>query len=592
MRPRILRSLAAIRPPGPAPGHARTANRSPSAVASRDAESCRPGSLRIRSGCSTFRFIASKLTAVAHHQLELIFAVLFATILAQPLGRRLGQAPAVLMTAFGVVLALIPAVPDIRIDPELILPLVLPPLLYAAARRTSWRQFAENWAAISLRAVVLVIVTTAAVAWAFHLWYPSVPIGAAVALGALVAPPDPVAVSALAGKLGLPRRLVALLEGEGLFNDVTAIVLYSVAIEAVVTGKFSAWGALGDFALSALVGTGVGLVLGWAGSKLMRRLEEAPWRVALGLLLPFAAYGFAESRGGSAVLAVLVCSMYLTDAATDFSDSDYRLVGDSFWEITEMLVTGFAFGLIGLELSTVLRDAGPDWPRYVGGALVVIAVVVGLRLIWLLTTTTLFRAWWRSRDKDEPYTWRETVVTWWAGMRGVATVALALAVPFTTDDGKPFPGRTQILFTAIAVVLFTLLLQGPTLPAVVRATGVRADTGAERALERQLWDRVLRAELARLKEISQTDHLPDEVYERLRQGFERRLAQADPEAADSNARLHTDRGLAWTKKMRAITNDVLEAGRTEALAARREPGVPPDVVDRVMRRLDLRGTGV
>ncbi|WP_246023334.1 Na+/H+ antiporter [Nocardia yunnanensis] len=529
---------------------------------------------------------------MAHHQLELIFAVLFATILAQPLGRRLGQAPAVLMTAFGVVLALIPAVPDIRIDPELILPLVLPPLLYAAARRTSWRQFAENWAAISLRAVVLVIVTTAAVAWAFHLWYPSVPIGAAVALGALVAPPDPVAVSALAGKLGLPRRLVALLEGEGLFNDVTAIVLYSVAIEAVVTGKFSAWGALGDFALSALVGTGVGLVLGWAGSKLMRRLEEAPWRVALGLLLPFAAYGFAESRGGSAVLAVLVCSMYLTDAATDFSDSDYRLVGDSFWEITEMLVTGFAFGLIGLELSTVLRDAGPDWPRYVGGALVVIAVVVGLRLIWLLTTTTLFRAWWRSRDKDEPYTWRETVVTWWAGMRGVATVALALAVPFTTDDGKPFPGRTQILFTAIAVVLFTLLLQGPTLPAVVRATGVRADTGAERALERQLWDRVLRAELARLKEISQTDHLPDEVYERLRQGFERRLAQADPEAADSNARLHTDRGLAWTKKMRAITNDVLEAGRTEALAARREPGVPPDVVDRVMRRLDLRGTGV
>ncbi|MGW4247470.1 Na+/H+ antiporter [Nocardia sp. NPDC004722] len=426
-----------------------------------------------------------------HHQLELIFAVLFATILAQPLGRRLGQAPAVLMTAFGVVLALIPAVPNIQIDPKLILPLVLPPLLYAAARRTSWRQFAENWAAISLRAVVLVIVTTVAVAWAFHLWYPAVPIGAAVALGALVAPPDPVAVSALAGKLGLPRRLVAVLEGEGLFNDVTAIVIYSAAIEAVVTGKFSAWAAFGDFVVSALMGTAVGLLFGWAGSKLMQRLDEAPWRVALGLLLPFAAYGLAESRGGSAVLAVLVCSLYLTDAATDFSDSDYRLVGDSFWEITEMLVTGFAFGLIGLELSTVLRDAGPDWPRYVGGALVIIAVVVGLRLIWLLTTTAIFQSWWRTRDKDEPYTWRETVVTWWAGMRGVATVALALAVPFTTDNGTPFPGRTEILFTAIAVVLFTLLLQGPTLPAVVRATGVHADTGAERAIERQLWGRVL-----------------------------------------------------------------------------------------------------
>ncbi|WP_458687830.1 Na+/H+ antiporter [Nocardia tengchongensis] len=524
-----------------------------------------------------------------HHQLELIFAVLFATILAQPLGRRLGQAPAVLMTAFGVVLALIPQVPSVQIDPKLILPLVLPPLLYAAARRTSWRQFAENWAAISLRAVVLVIVTTVAVAWAFHLWYPGIPLGAAVALGALVAPPDPVAVSALAGKLGLPRRLVAVLEGEGLFNDVTAIVLYTAAIQAVMSGSFSAWRAALDFGVSALVGTVVGLLFGWAGSKLMHRLDEAPWRVALGLLLPFAAYGFSESRGGSAVLAVLVCSLYLTDAANDFGDSDYRLVGDSFWQITEMLVTGFAFGLIGLELSTVLRDAGPDWPRFLGSAAVVVAVVVGLRLIWLLTTTAIFQSWWRTRDRDEPYTWRETVVTWWAGMRGVATVALALAIPFSTDAGRPFPGRTEILFTAFAVVLFTLLLQGPTLPAVVRATGVRADLGAERVIERELWTRVLQAELARLEEISRTEHLPEEVYDRLRSGFERRLAHADPEAADENARMATDRALAFTAKMRAISNDVLEAGRAEALAARREPGVPPDVVDRVMRRLDLRG---
>ncbi|WP_245677136.1 Na+/H+ antiporter [Nocardia acidivorans] len=522
------------------------------------------------------------------HQMELIFVVLFATILAQPLGKRLGQAPAVLMTGFGVILALIPQVPEIHIDPKMILPMILPPLLYAAARRTSWRTFADNWGAISMRAVVLVIVTAVAVAVAFRAWHPAVPVGAALALGALVAPPDPVAVSALAGKLGLPRRLVAVLEGEGLFNDVTAIVIYSVAIQAVVTGKFSAWAAAGQFAVSALVGVGVGLLFGWAGSKLMRRLGEAPWQVALGLLLPFAAYGVSEARGGSAVLAVLVCSLYLTDAATDFSSSDYRLIGDSFWEIIEMLVTGFAFGLIGLELSTVLKDAGPDWPKFIGGAAVVIGVVVGLRLIWLLITTALFHNWWRDRDADEPYTWRETVVTWWAGMRGVATVALALAVPFTTDTGAPFPGRTEILFTAFAVALFTLLLQGPTLPAVVRATGVHVDTVQERAMERQLWTRVLEAELARLKEISTTEALPEEVYERLRDGFERRLAQADPEAADSNARMNTDRTVAFAQQMRTISNEVLEAGRAEALAARREPGIAPDVVDRVMRRLDLR----
>ncbi|NNH71147.1 Na+/H+ antiporter [Nocardia uniformis] len=522
-----------------------------------------------------------------HHQLELIFLVLFATILAQPLGKRTGQAPAVLMTAFGCVLALIPAVPEIHIPPDLILPLVLPPLLYASARRTSWRQFSSNWGAITMRAVVLVIVTAGAVAWVFHEIYPNVPIAAAIALGALVAPPDPVAVSALAGKLGLPRRLVAVLEGEGLFNDVTAIVIYTVAIQAVVTGKFSTWHTALDFATSALVAIAVGLLLGWAGSKFMKRLAEATWQVSLGLLLPFAAYGIADARGGSGVLAVLVCAMYLTDATTDFSDSNYRVVGDSFWEITEMLVTGFAFGLIGLELSTVLSTTGPNWARFLWGAAAVVAVVVGLRLVWLLGTTAVFRGLWRRRDADEPYTWRETVVTWWAGMRGVATVALALAIPLTTDTGEPFPGRTEILFTAFAVVLFTLLLQGPTLPAVVRATGVHADTGLERDLERQLWVRVLNAEMACLKQLSATEGLPDEVYLRLREGFERRLAQADPEAAD-NARTNTDRTLKFTKKMRQLTNEVVEAGRTEALAARREPGIPPDVVDRVMRRLDLR----
>ncbi|WP_167476236.1 Na+/H+ antiporter [Nocardia arthritidis] len=525
------------------------------------------------------------------HQLALLFVVLLATILAQPLGKRTGLAPAVLMTAFGCVLALIPAVPDIRIEPKLILPLVLPPLLYASARRTSWRQFAENWGAISLRAVGLVLATAAGVGIAFHAGVPTVPVAAAVALGALVAPPDPVAVTALAGRLGLPRRLVSVLEGEGLFNDVTAIVIYTIAIEVVVTGKFSVAGAVWDFLVSAVVAVVVGLVLGWTGSRLMARLSEATWQVALGLLLPFAAYGIAEAFGGSAVLSVLVCALYLTDAATDFSDSDYRLVGDSFWEITEMLVTGFAFGLIGLELSTVLRDAGPDWPRFLGSAGLVIAVVVLLRLAWLLATWAIFRTAWRRREADEPYTWRETVVTWWAGMRGVATVALALAVPFSTDAGAPFPRRSEILFCAFAVVLFTLLVQGTTLPAVVRITGVHADTEAERELERRLWNRVLGAELDRLKEIAAAERLPDEVYERLRDGFERRLAQADPGAADSNAKLNTERTLRFTKRMRAITNDVLEAGRTEALTARREPGVPPDVVDRVMRRLDLRAGG-
>ncbi|MBF6548816.1 Na+/H+ antiporter [Nocardia brasiliensis] len=522
-------------------------------------------------------------------QLVLILVILFAAILAEPLANRIGVASAVLMTVFGCVVALLPFAPRVNVAPDLILPLVLPPLLYAAARRTSWRQFAENWGPIALRAVGLVIATAAAVAAVFHAWYPGLPIAAAFALGALVAPPDPVAATALAGSLGLPRRLVVVLGGEGLFNDVTAIVLYGVAIQAVVSGHFSAPRAAAEFVVSAVVAVLVGLVLGVAGSKLTDYLGEATWRVALSLLLPFAAYGLAEQLHGSGVLAVLVCALYLTDAGTEFGDPDYRMVGDSFWDIAEMLLSGFAFGLIGLELGAVLEVTGDDWPRLLGGAAAVVAVVVGLRLVWLLTTWALGRTWWRKADADEPYTWRETIVTWWAGMRGVATVALALAIPIVTDDGADFPGRTEILFTAFVVVLFTLLLQGPTLPLVVRLTGVHADTKRERELERQLWERVVKAQLSRLKEIAAEQNLPEEYYERFRDSLRQRMARADPQAADADAKAETERNMKVAKKLRAIRADVVDAGRREALAARREPGMPPDLVDRVTRRLDLGG---
>jgi CPA1 family monovalent cation:H+ antiporter len=378
-----------------------------------------------------------------------------------------------------------------------------------------------------------------------------------------------------------------VLGGEGLFNDVTAIVIYSVAIQAVVTGRFSASHAAGEFVVSAVVAVAVGLVLGYAGSKLTSYLSEATWQVALSLLLPFAAYGIAEAWNGSPVLSVLVCSLYLTDAVTDFGDRDYRLVGDSFWEITEMLLSGFAFGLIGLEFGAVLDDTDDRWPRLHGSAGAVVAVVVLLRLVWLLATWALSRSWWRSQDADEPYTWRETIVTWWAGMRGVATVALALAIPLFVDDGTPFPGRTEILFTAFVVVLFTLLVQGPTLPLVVRLTGVHANTKKERELERQLWERVVRAELTRLKQIAESEALSDDVYERLRGNLRQRLARADPEAADADAKSQAAQDFELANKIRDIRDDVREAGRREAVAARREPGMPPDLVDRVTRRLDL-----
>lgn len=526
---------------------------------------------------------------MAMDQLILVLVILCAAVVAEPLGERIGVASSVLMTLFGVVLALVPVVPAIVIPPELILPLVLPPLLYAAARRTSWRQFAENWQPIALRAIGLVILTAAAVAAVFHSWFPGYAVAAGVVLGALVAPPDPVAAMSMASRLGLPRRLTVVLGGEGLFNDVTAIVVYSVAIQAVVTGIFSPWHALGEFVLAAVVGSVVGLAVGFLGDRLSRWLDNAVCQVALSLLLPFIAYGLAEHWEGSAVLSVLVCALYLTDAAVEYRDRSYRLVADSFWEIAELLITGFAFALIGLELRVVLETTGHDWRSLAGVTAAVIGVVVGLRLVWLLVTWRIGRKLWnRDADDDEPYRLGEVIVTWWAGMRGVATVALALAVPFTlADETTGFPARPEILFIAFAVVLFTLLVQGPTLPLVVRITGVHANTRAERELERDLWRRVVRAEKARLKQIAQEENLPDDLYEDLRGGLRRLSAKADPQAADDDARATAEQERALMNRMRDIRLDITEAGRREAQAARREPGMPPDIVDRVIRRLDL-----
>ncbi len=317
-------------------------------------------------------------------QLALLFTLLLGAVVTVPLGRRAGLPPPVLMTLLGAVLAVLPFVPDVDVPPELILPLVLPPLLYAAVQRTSWRQFAANARPILLLAVALVLVTTAAVAAVAHAVVPGLPLAAAVVLGALIAPPDPVAATAVAGSLGLPRRLVSIMEGEGLFNDVTAIVVYHVAVAAVVSGTFS-WGrAAGELVLSAVVALLVGGVLGWAGEKLAGLLDDPTLQTGLTLLVPFTAYALAEQLLGSGVLAVLTSALHLAHRTADADDVTGRLAGNAFWEVVDTLVTGVAFGLIGLELHNVFRTAEGRPGGLLAWSAVVVAVVVGVRLLWLL----------------------------------------------------------------------------------------------------------------------------------------------------------------------------------------------------------------
>ncbi|MBT2441910.1 Na+/H+ antiporter [Streptomyces sp. ISL-36] len=523
-------------------------------------------------------------------QLALLFLLLLGALLTVPLGDRLGLPAPVLMTLIGIVLAFLPFVPNVQIPPEYILPLVLPPLLYASVQRTSWRQFAANRRPIFLLAVALVFVTTAAVAAVANALLPGLPIAAAVALGALVAPPDPVAATAVAGSLGLPRRLVSILEGEGLFNDVTAIVLYHVAIGAAVGGTFSWEGAGAELVLSAVVAVAVGLALGLISNKLMGLLGEATLQTGLTLLVPFVAYVLAEELRGSGVLAVLVVALYLAEHALDADDVMGRLAGQTFWQIVDTLVTGIAFGLIGLELHNVFGTADGRMGEMLGWGAAVVGVVVGVRLLWLLPATWLAKRLHTGRDYAEeiPMSWRETVVMWWSGMRGVASVALALAIPLRTEDGSPFPGRDEIVFVAFCVIMATLVFQGLTLPWLVKRLGVRADADAERAFERDLALRAAKAAKRRLKEIEDVEELPEEVQERLLRGAFDIGARISPDMLDEERRAAFVERAGRFKAVQRIQREMMSAARHEVLAARSEPGADPEVVDRVLRHLDVR----
>ncbi|MFJ5777296.1 Na+/H+ antiporter [Streptomyces sp. NPDC093094] len=524
-------------------------------------------------------------------QLALVFLLLLGAVLSVPLGDRLGLPAPVLMTLFGIALALLEFVPNVDVPPDLILPLLLPPLLYAAVRRTSWRQFAANRRPIFLLAVALVFVTTLSVAWVSSAIVPGLPIAAAFALGALVAPPDPVAATAVAGQLGLPRRLVSILEGEGLFNDVTAIVLYHVAIAAVVSGHYSHGEAAVDFVLSAVVALAVGLALGWASNRLLDLLGDPTLQIGLTLLVPYAAYVLAEELHGSGVLAVLVTALFLAEYAADADDVMTRLAGHAFWDIVDTLVTGVAFGLIGLELHIAVRTASGRWGEMLGWAATIAAVVILVRLAWLLPATWLTKwlhARRRDQDEDIPVSWRETVVMWWSGMRGVASVALALAIPLETDDGSPFPDRNEIIFIAFGVIMATLVLQGLTLPWLVRRLGVQADTEREQEFEKTLAVRAAKAAKRRLREIEEVEELPEEVSERmLRRAFDIGV-RIHPEMGEEERREAHEQRARRAKRLRRIEAEMLSAARHEVLAARSEPGADPEVVDRVLRQLDVR----
>lgn len=518
--------------------------------------------------------------------LVLVVGLMLSAVLLVGVGDRLKLPWPVLMLPLGVAVAFIPGLPDgFDLEPELILPLFLPPLLFATAQRTSWALFKARWRSIAFLAVALVVATAAAVAGAVALLVPGIGISAAIALGAMVAPPDPVAVEAVAGPVRMPRRLLAVLQSEGLFNDATALVVFQAAVLATVQGGAVSAPAL---LLRFLLGVAGAVLLGLAVARVARwitsRVTDTTGRSALTLVLPFAVYLAADEIGASGVVAVVVLALELR-STSDVDEAEERLVQRSFWDVVELLVTGVAFGLVGLDLRQVVEAGGAELPRMLRDAAVVCAVVVGVRAVWMAA------AWWMVRRSDDPEraprTGREAVVLAWCGMRGLATLALALSLPATTEAGAAFPERAEIVLIATAVLVVTLVVPGFTLPALVRMLGVAADADAEHAVEQAIALRARAAAMATLT-ADRVEALPEGVGASLRQRIERLdgVLRGDPASAED--REQAEKVRRYREIASVAQAEALAAARAEVLAARREPGVDPEAADRVLRRLDLR----
>jgi Na+/H+ antiporter len=499
--------------------------------------------------------------------------------------RRLHIPYPILFVVGGLVLGLTPGVPRVHLNPELVFVFFLPPLLYPAALFTPWRDFRENLRPISLLAVGLVLITTVAIAFLAH-YFMNLPLAAGFVLGAIISPPDAIAATAIAERLRVPRRIVTILEGESLVNDATALVAYRFAVMAVVTGTFSLGQASIKFFVVCLGGIALGLVVGRIAEWFHKRVQDAPIEITVSLLTPFAAYLPAERLGLSGVLAVVTAGLYLGWRSPEITDFQTRLDARPVWATVEFLLNGFVFILIGLQLPDVLHAASSDHlpkRQLIFYALLISFAVIIVRIIWVFPATYLPRILSkRLRERDPCPSWRHVTIIAWTGMRGVISLAAALALPLTKRDGSPFPGRDLILFLSFVIILATLVVQGLSLPVLIRWLGVKDDDSLDHE-EREARLAANKAALARLQEVAEKDPAKADALKRLRIEYEDRIRQlevTETDRADRRLRL-------FSAEYERLSHEGLKQERDTILQLRNKDVINDEVLRRIQQDIDL-----
>ncbi|MFD3584833.1 Na+/H+ antiporter [Streptomyces sp. NPDC058683] len=492
-----------------------------------------------------------------------------------------------LLVAVGLAVSYIPGVPDYTLDPDIVLPLVLPPLLYKEGTESSYLDLRANMRPVALLSVGYVLFATFVVGWAAYVIVPGLPLPAALALGAVLAPTDAVAAAAIARRVGLPSRLTTILQGESLLNDATAITAYRVAVAAAL-GEGASWiHGVGEFLVAAIGGVLVGLALMVPIHWLRTHLQEPLLQNTLSLLIPFVAYGVAEQFHASGVLAVVVVALYLGHRAWEV-DFATRLQEDAVWRMVAFLLESAVFALIGLQLPVVLKGLGAykgiDATWY---AIALFLVVVAARFVWIYPAAFLPRLLFRRiREREESPTWRTPVVESWAAMRGVVSLAIAFSIPLTVHDGGDFPQRNLILFLTFTTVIGTLVVQGLSLAPLIRLMkfpprDVQAETLAEANAQAQ----ASRAAENRLAELlsDERNELPPPLADRLRSVLERRrnavwerLGQTNPVTGES-----------VDDTYRRLSRDMISAERAVFVRLRDKRYIDDEMLRTLLRRLDL-----
>lgn len=510
--------------------------------------------------------------------LIVILGLMLATVIVVSVGERINLPWPVLLVVLATATMVVPGIPDISLPPELILPLFLPPLLWAMARKLSWPMIKAQWRALLLLSVLLVIVTIMAVAWTAWLLIPSLSLVGAVALGAAVAPPDPVAVEAVAEPAGIPRRVLGTLQTEGLFNDAAALVAFQLALAALADDKNIELKTLAPkFLYAAIAAAALGWVIGHLAGRALEFMTDATTSNALSWVIPFAVYIGAEEIHASGVIAVVVAAIEMTSRMSANASED-RLQGEAFWHTAELLITGLAFGLIGLSVRAAVEQSTTRILGAVLWGLAISLVCFAVRFLWMYGFYIINR---RSKRADiSPLRMQEVLVLTWSGMRGLVTLALVLSIP-----AGYITVYNELPLIAITVLGCTMVIPGLTLPWLMNKLSLASGT---EAMTDATMDRLLRRAHGAAMEVIHTrsEEIPPESMAGLIRRFRDITGIPDQDEGIDDYDTAKANLLAVRKKVNAVRTEAIEAAQVEVMSARFEPGVDPQLVDQVLRQLD------